>query len=84
MYDGKVIAKIGADQLARHYGHTSGAKLYEHYRKLLRQADRTGFEGSQLTPIIADITKIIPRLSSEAQVRAVKDRQTLLAKKEEK
>jgi hypothetical protein len=80
IYQSLVIPKA-ADEIARKYGHTSGAKLYEHYRKLSHRTGRTGVEGQQLLPMLGDIAAVIPHLDGVARQNAENELQTLNAKK---
>ena len=85
-YTGGSILKSEADEIARRYGHTSGAKLYDHYRTVSQRAGRIGDEitGQKLGPMIADISAVIPHLTGPPRQQAERELQTLLARKEEK
>ena len=80
VYEGKAIPKA-ADEIAQQHGHRSGAKLYEHYRKLIHHTGRTGVEGQQLAPMINDIAAVIIRLAGKARQQAESELQTLKARK---
>jgi len=80
IYQSIVIPKA-ADEIARKHGHTSGAKLYEHYRKLSHRTGRIGVEGQQLAPMLGDIVAVIPHLTGIALQQAESELQTLNAKK---
>lgn len=81
-YEKKVIPKA-ADEIARHYGHQSGAKLYGHYLTMSQRAGRTGedIQGQKLVPMIKDIIAVIPHLSSARKQEAESELQTLKARK---
>lgn len=81
-YENKVIPKA-ADEVARQYGHQSGAKLYERYLTVSQRAGRVGDDitGQKLVPMIKDITRVVARLSGSARQQAESELQTLEARK---
>ena len=81
-YNDKVIPKA-ADEIAKEYGHQSGAKLYLHYLTVSQRAGRIGDDvtGQKLPPMIKDIAAVIPRLSGKALQKAQSEMQTLEARK---
>lgn len=82
VYESKVIPKA-ADEIARHYGYQSGAKLYAHYLTVSQRAGRTGDEikGQKLPSLIKDIVGVIPHLSNAAKQQAESELQTLKVRK---
>ena len=82
VYEGKVIPKA-ADEIARQYGHKSGAKLYQHYLTVSQRAGRIGEDvvGQKLAPMIKDIAAVIGQLTGKSQQQAESELQTLEARK---
>jgi hypothetical protein len=80
IYQGHIIADKEANAIAQQYGHQSGPKLYEHFRKLVRPSQRIGVEGKMLAPLIADVTKVIAHLAGTPRQQAERELQTLQAK----
>jgi hypothetical protein len=72
-----------ANELAQQYGHRSGQKLYEYYRKLSKPTGITGLEGNELPSIIADIQAVLPLLSGIPKQIALAHLQTLKAKQQQ-
>ncbi|MBC6991678.1 hypothetical protein [Hymenobacter sp. BT491] len=72
-----------ADAIARAEGHTSGPKLYDHYRKLSKKTGITGMEGDELPSMINDIEVVLLRLDAAHQ-QGAKDALEVLRAKEGK
>ena len=82
IYEGKPAIKRDerANELARQHGHASGAKLYDHYRKLSKQTGITGVEGAEVPKLILDIEAVLPLLSGAPEQAARAHLQTLKTK----
>lgn len=80
IYQDKLINRSLANQIAQHYGHKSGEKLYKHYIKHTRTSDRTGIEGKQIDPVLKDINAIIHLLNERQKQQAESEIKTIKAK----
>jgi hypothetical protein len=70
-----------AQQIAQQWGHQSGGRLYQLYRKFLRPADRLGRDNRELVSLIRDIEAVLSRLTAPARKRAEEELLELLRKK---
>jgi hypothetical protein len=81
IYEEHLITLQKAHQIAQQWGHQSGGRLYQLYRKFLRPADRLGRENRELVSLIKDIEAVLPRLTAPARKRAEEELLELLRKK---
>ncbi|MBJ6111790.1 hypothetical protein JAO73_22410 [Hymenobacter sp. BT523] len=81
IYQGRVIPKA-ADEIAKAYGHNSGAKLYGHYLKLSSRTGRTGddIKGQRLASMLDAISRLLPFLDGAAYEQAKRELTTLEAR----
>ena len=72
-----------ANEIARQYGHNSGARLYGHYCKLSKPTGITGLEGKEIPDAIKAIEGILPLLF-EAPKQAANEALRVLRVKDNK
>jgi hypothetical protein len=72
-YSNRTISKKNADEIARSYGHTSGAKLYQHYIKVYDYTHLEDISKGKANEIIKnlEVVRKLPGVDEESINEAI-------------